>query len=307
MTFTKTSACEGTSACPVTRTEPSRSRVTWRRETSRGVGRPAETTRRVAEGAGPEELQLSGGAEEACGARRRHRRTCPATWPAGSTALGSTRHGAPDLAVRRVADDVAADRGVANARSTGQGSCASVGDTARTSACPDVLSETVDPIGTAPGCHVTVARASGETTAPASAGLRDGRARHRRRDRRGDDGGCRRRRRGGRAALAGRGDDERDRRADVVGRERVRRRGRADDRGALRAGRRRSAATGTRTRSASPSRCRPTRVSVCPACTVPRDRRRATSRPAASPCRRRRRPRRSRASSPPRFRRTPAP
>src|ERR1700693_2785369 len=53
--------------------------------------------------------------------------------------------------------------------STGQGNCAGVGDTARTSACPDVLSETVDPIATAPGCHVTVARPSGELTAPASA------------------------------------------------------------------------------------------------------------------------------------------
>ena len=49
-------------------------------------------------------------------------------------------------------------------------SCATAGETARTNACPDVPSETVDPNGTAPGCHVTVARPSGETTAPASPG-----------------------------------------------------------------------------------------------------------------------------------------
>ena len=33
---------------------------------------------------------------------------------------------------------------------------------------PEAASETVEPIGTAPGCHVTVAVPSGDETAPAS-------------------------------------------------------------------------------------------------------------------------------------------
>src|SRR5258708_684718 len=57
-----------------------------------------------------------------------------------------------------------------NATSTGHGNCVTAGETARTIAGPDVLSETVDPNGIAPGCHVTVACPSVVTTAPASAG-----------------------------------------------------------------------------------------------------------------------------------------
>ncbi len=75
------------------------------------------------------------------------------------------------------------------------------------------------------------------------------RRRHRRR---GDDVGGRSARRL-RAALPGRGDDERQRRADVVRRERVRGRGRGRDRRRTRRRSRRSAATGTRTRWARPS------------------------------------------------------
>src|SRR6478672_2496238 len=52
--------------------------------------------------------------------------------------------------------------------STGHGSWATVGETPRLNPRPAIAKDTVEPGGTAPGCHVTVALPSAVDTAPAA-------------------------------------------------------------------------------------------------------------------------------------------
>ena len=131
-----------------------------------------------------------------------------------------------------------------------------------------MLSETVEPNGIAPGCHVTVACPSAETTAPASAGCATAEP--------GTAAGTGAATTG--AVVVAVAEVEPPLPVAVTTSEIVEPMSPgvsvyvdASRRGSRRTAHRsrRSAATGRRRRSARRSRCRPTLVSVWPACAVP--------------------------------------